>query len=71
MHNSKLESNGSQKYLICYYHPNRRNFTEIIQDAFQRHKIADTEAVKIPVLCLPITDGVDISGQWSNPVDVG
>jgi len=55
MHNSKLESNGGQKYLVCYYHKDNMNFTEIIRGAFTRHKIDDAEAVTIPVLVLPTT----------------
>lgn len=50
---SRLEHNGKEFYLVCYYGPETRDFTKVIRDAFRHHHIDDTEAVKMPVLCLP------------------
>jgi len=50
MYDTRLEINGNQKYLVCYYSASLKNWDEIINRALERHKIKVGEC---PVLCLP------------------
>ena len=49
----EIDATGN-RYLTVYYHPDDRDYTRVIQDGFRFHKIDDTEAVKIPVVVLPM-----------------
>ena len=46
---SRLEENGGQKYLVCWYDTERNNWDEVIKRAMLKHKIDD----RVPILCLP------------------
>ena len=49
MYESRIEENFGQKYLVCWYSPDLRNWDEAIKRAMEKHKIND----KVPILCLP------------------
>ena len=49
MHESRIEQNSGQKYLVCWYDTERCNWDEVIKLAIAKHKIDD----KVPILCLP------------------
>jgi hypothetical protein len=47
---SKLEINATgHEYLIVYYNPELKNWSQVIEAALEKHKID----AKIPILCLP------------------
>jgi len=50
MYESRLEINGGQKYLICYYDRDKTNFDEVISRALNKFKL---KSGQVPVLCLP------------------
>ena len=55
MKRPRLEIDASgHRYLTVWYSSDRRDFTEIIEDAFKFHKIDEKESVTIPVIVLPI-----------------
>lgn len=50
MFTSKVEvSPCGKKYLICFYDPGRKNWSEVIEQAKLKHKLDESVAV----LCLP------------------
>lgn len=49
MNESRLESNGKERYLVVYYDCNKTNYDEVIQRAMNRHKIEKP----ITILCMP------------------
>ena len=49
MQESRLEENGGQRYLVCWYDTERCNWDDVIKRALLKHKIDG----KVPVLCLP------------------
>lgn len=50
MYESRIEINGNQKYLICFYDRDRTNFDEVISRALNKFKLKPGQ---VPVLCLP------------------
>ena len=50
MYNSKLESNGSEKYLKVFYDARIDDFNSAIKAALLKHKVVRGS---IPILCLP------------------
>jgi len=50
MHESRLEQNGGQKYLVVYYDQRLDDFDRAIKIALLKHKLEPGEC---PVLCLP------------------
>jgi len=50
MHESRLEQNGGQKYLVVYYDQRLDDFDRAIKTALLKHKLEPGEC---PVLCLP------------------
>jgi hypothetical protein len=50
MDESRLESNGGQQYIICYYDDTLRNWDDVISRALNKFKL---KAGQVPVLCLP------------------
>lgn len=56
----RLEIDGAGiKYLTVYYHGDSPDYTRIIREGFQFHKIDETESRMIPVLVLPMKDRKD------------
>jgi hypothetical protein len=45
---------AGNKYRTVFHHINDRDFTRIIRDAFEYHKISKEESLKISVLILPV-----------------
>lgn len=54
MYSPKLETNGGHRYMTVWYSSDRRDFTEIIRDAFNYHGIDEQEARTMPVIVMPI-----------------
>lgn len=51
MYESKLESDGVRKWVVCYYDPKMKNWDDVISRALTKHKL---EVGECPVICLPI-----------------
>ena len=47
-------NNAGNKYLTVFHYAADRDFTRIIEDAFEYHKISKEESLKISVLILPV-----------------
>jgi len=49
MDQSRIETVGRHRYLICYYNRIRKNYDEVITQAMERHGVTE----KVTVFCYP------------------
>jgi len=54
-----------RRYLVVWFCPGNRDYTKIIRDAFELHKISAEDAIKIPVVVLPVRQKVRATQKGS------